>query len=60
MLFFFVCAKILTGIVVHDKVNKTPKIVEFKASEVNKLLGITDPKKGYGIYITNMLEEMEK
>lgn len=34
-------AKILTGIVVHDKVDKTPKIVEFKASEVNKLLGIT-------------------
>ena len=34
-------AKILTGIVTHDKVDKTPKVVEFKASEVNKLLGIT-------------------
>ncbi len=33
-------AKILTGMVVHDKVDKTPKTVEFKASEVNKLLGI--------------------
>ena len=34
-------AKILTGMVIHDEVDKTPKIVEFKANEVNKLLGIT-------------------
>jgi len=33
-------AKVLTGMVVHDIIDKTPKIVEFKASEVNKLLGI--------------------
>ena len=34
-------AKVLTGIVTHDKIDKTPKIVEFKAEDVNKLLGIT-------------------
>lgn len=34
-------AKVLSGIVMHDKVNKTPKIVKFKSSDVNKLLGIT-------------------
>ena len=34
-------AKVLTGIVSHDVLDKTPKVVEFKASEVNKLLGIT-------------------
>lgn len=34
-------AKVLTGIVIHDKIDKTPKIVEFKAEDVNKLLGIT-------------------
>lgn len=34
-------AKILTGIVSHDVVDKTPKIVEFIPEDVNKLLGIT-------------------
>ena len=34
-------AKILSGIIIHDKINKNPKIVEFKSDEVNKLLGIT-------------------
>jgi phenylalanyl-tRNA synthetase beta chain len=34
-------AKILSGIVIHDKVDKTPKVVEFKSCDVNKLLGIT-------------------
>ena len=34
-------AKILSGIVKHDKLDKTPKVVEFKANDVNKLLGIT-------------------
>lgn len=34
-------AKILTGMVSYDNIDKTPKIVEFEASEVNKLLGIT-------------------
>jgi len=34
-------AKILTGIVTHDTLDKTPKVVTFKGIEVNKLLGIT-------------------
>lgn len=34
-------AKILSGMVMHDKIDKTPKTVEFKADDVNKLLGIT-------------------
>lgn len=34
-------AKVLTGIVKHDKIDKTPKIVTFKANDINKLLGIT-------------------
>ncbi len=34
-------AKILTGIVSHDVVDKTSKIVEFIPEDVNKLLGIT-------------------
>jgi len=34
-------AKVLSGYVLHDKVDKTEKIVTFKAEDVNKLLGIT-------------------
>lgn len=34
-------AKVLTGVVSHDKVDKTPKKVEFVPEDVNKLLGIT-------------------
>ncbi len=34
-------AKILKGMVIHDKVDKKPNIVEFTTSEVNKILGIT-------------------
>ena len=34
-------AKVLSGIVEHDKVDKTPKVVTFKSSEINSLLGIT-------------------
>ena len=34
-------AKVLSGTVKHDKVDKTPKVVTFKASEINNLLGIT-------------------
>lgn len=38
-------AKVLTGIVKHDKLDKTKKIVEFKEDEVNKLLGIKISKE---------------
>ena len=34
-------AKILSGIVSHDKVDKSEKIVEFETDAVNRLLGIT-------------------
>jgi len=34
-------AKILTGMVTHDILDKTPKVAIFKGEEVNKLLGIT-------------------
>ena len=33
-------AKVLSGTIVHDKVDKKEKIVKFKTEEVNKLLGI--------------------
>ncbi len=33
-------AKILTGVIKHDKVDKKDKIVTFNTSEINKLLGI--------------------
>ena len=34
-------AKILKGIVIHDKLNKEPKIITFNAEEINNMLGIT-------------------
>ncbi len=34
-------AKILSGIIKHDNIDKTPKVVTFASEEVNKLLGIT-------------------
>ena len=34
-------AKILTGIVKHDELDKSTKVVEFKSEDVNRLLGIT-------------------
>ena len=34
-------AEVLSGVVKHDKVDKTPKVVEFIPEDVNKLLGIT-------------------
>lgn len=34
-------AKILTGIVMYDNIDKTPKVVDFKSSAINKMLGIT-------------------
>ena len=46
-------AKILSGIVMHDKVDKSPKIVKFKAMDVNKMLGIT-------ISTTDMEKELDR
>ena len=36
----YASAKVLSGTVVHDKIDKTPKVVKFKTSEVNELLGL--------------------
>lgn len=33
-------AKVLSGTVKHDKVDKTPKVVTFKSAEIDRLLGI--------------------
>ena len=46
-------AKILSGIVTHDKVDKTVKQVKFKADDVNKMLGIT-------ISTSDMEKELER
>lgn len=34
-------ATVLSGVVKHDKIDKSPKVVSFKSSEINTLLGIT-------------------
>ena len=46
-------ATILNDVVVYDKIDKTPKVVKFKPSEVNKLLGID-------ISIPDMEKELER
>lgn len=38
-------AKVLSGVVSHDTVNKSDKIVEFISEDINKLLGITIDEK---------------
>ena len=37
----YASAKILTGIVKYDSINKTPEVIEFIADDINKMLGIT-------------------
>ena len=34
-------AKVLSGIIAHDQLDKNPKVVKFRADDVNKMLGIT-------------------
>lgn len=46
-------AKVLSGIVSYDKIDKTPKKVEFTEEEINKLLGIT-------ISHEDILKELER
>ena len=36
----YASAKVLDGTIKYDKVDKTPKVVEFKTSEINELLGL--------------------
>ena len=47
-------AKILTGIVKHDQVNKEPKIVKFKTEAVNKMLGITIDTKDMEVELNRL------
>lgn len=34
-------AKVLSGVVFYDKVDKTPKVLKFKTSEINEMLGMS-------------------
>ena len=36
----YASGKVLSGTIKHDKIDKTPKVVEFSANEVNEILGI--------------------
>jgi len=47
-------AKVLTGIVMHDKVDKTPKVVEFISKDVNKLLGINISNEDMEVELTKL------
>ena len=47
-------AKILTGIVKYDKVDKTEKIVTFKPDDINKMLGITISKEDMKIELNRL------
>lgn len=46
-------AKVLSGLISHDKIDKTPKVVEFTEEEINKLLGITISRE-------DMLKELDR
>ena len=41
----YASAKVLDGILIHDKIDKTEKVVNFKTEEINSLLGITLKKE---------------
>ncbi len=47
-------AKILSGIIKHDKLDKTIKIVKFKSEDVNKLLGITISDSDMGVELSRL------
>ena len=47
-------AKVLSGIVRYDDVDKTEKIVKFKAEDINKMLGITIDKKDMEIELNRL------
>jgi phenylalanyl-tRNA synthetase beta chain len=53
-------AKVLTGTLVHDKVNKEPKIVKFKAEEINSMLGITIEEKDMEVELNRLGFPFEK
>lgn len=49
----YASAKILSGTLTHDKVDKQKKVVEFKKDDINKMLGIS-------ITIDDMKKELER
>ena len=47
-------ANILSGTIKHDKIDKTPKIVEFIPEDINKMLGITVSEKDMEIELNRL------
>ncbi len=47
-------AKVLTGMVLHDNIDKTPKVVKFTANDINKMLGITISTKDMEIELNRL------
>ena len=53
-------AEVLSGTVIHDKVDKTPKVTKFKTSEVSTLLGIKLTDKDVETELARLMFEYEK
>ena len=53
-------ATILSGTIIHDNLDKTPKIVTFKTSEINSLLGITLSDKDIETELNRLMFEYTK
>lgn len=47
-------ATVLWGVLSHDVINKTPKIVTFKAEDVNRMLGIVIDTKEMGVELDRL------
>ena len=46
-------AEVLSGTVMHDEIDKTPKVVKFRPSDINKMLGIN-------VSLEDMEKELDK
>ena len=53
-------ATILSGTIIHDKIDKTAKVVTFKTNEVNTLLGITLTDKDIETELDRLMFEYTK
>ncbi len=53
-------AEILSGTIIHDNLKKEPKIVKFKADEVNTLLGITLTDKDIETELARLMFDYKK
>ena len=47
-------AKVLSGIVKYDNIDKSPKVVEFKAEDINRMLGITISTKDMEVELNRL------